>query len=595
MPKYFKITILVLLLAFLILPQLVSAAFIKCGRDCTTWSPDGTKCVTPGANPDGTCIPIEDAQPCTICHVFQLLQTLINGFTLALIIWAIFFTMFAGFMMLISSGIPEQISKAKKIMGYVVMGLFVGFGGWLFINTIMNTFVQPSALPWPWHEIKCAIPAGPRLEGKCGVGEGDAKDEKKYCICETPVYTVNKTDYPSLYDTLGTEIKGTALSNANSCTAECVRAKAGTYCFSRTLTALSSEANLYCASQNEMETKQARCVKIESSNNEVVACFPRVADCASAINPAETGAVKKNCITNCFVDGNPNCYCSSGEAASCMSASDINKYGLLLGAKEKSVGTFLNAYSCIINCDYSGGQCRLGANFPTMPKCESGAPGAGACQGVSCGGTDASVKFCGGLSTDCCTTNVNSWNTQIQAAASGQSICSGVDTIKLVKAIMSQESCGVITKDASDGKSAGLMQLTPETASLYKSQCGASGETIDFAWLKNSNNAQKQICMAIEYLKTLVSPCSCDVRQLAAGYNGGGAGRGACAESANCGSAAANDGGQCLACSGETFTRKWECLWEDNQHTICNIDRQVGSFAVTRQYVPKVKFCYGHF
>ena len=651
MPKYFKITILVLLLAFLIVPHLASAAFIKCGRECVKWSADHSKCVTPGVNPDGTCIPMEEAQPCSICHIFQLLQTLINGFTMALIIWAVFFVLFAGFMILISSGSPEQITKAKRMMGYVVMGLAVGFGGWLFINIIMNTFVQPSALPWPWHQIKCSIPAGPPAEGKCGVsGDGDGggeegnicrcelkdesvktqsyssaeickrdcgdwcttfqynkfcclkdasqtcqnasqKDEKKYCICETPLYTVSKTKYPNLYGTLGTEIKGTELSDASSCTAECTLSKAGTYCFSRTLTALSSEANLYCASQNGMEAKQAFCAKLESTNNEIVACFPNQGACAAAMNP-DVSEAKQNCITNCFVDGNPNCYCSSGEAASCMS--DINKYGLLLGSKEKSVGTFLNAFSCVVNCSSSGGHCRLGASFPTMPKCEGATSGAGACQGASCKSPDNAVKFCSGLSTGCCNSTVNSWNTQIQAAASGRSICSGIDTIKMVKAIMAQESCGIITQVSGAG-AAGLMQLLLGTASQFKTQCGASNETIDVAWLTNSDNAQKQICMAIEYLKTLVGSCSCDVRHLAAGYNGGGAALGACAESTNCGSAAAGDGGQCLACSGETFTRRWECLWDDNKHTKCNIDNPSGSFAETRQYAPKVQYCYNRF
>lgn len=223
----------------------------------------------------------------------------------------------------------------------------------------------------------------------------------------------------------------------------------------------------------------------------------------------------------------------------------------------------------------------------------SGGWGSGTCEGVTC--SDSNLNICGSTPTNCSTSVVNQWNSQIQAVINeGHTVCPAVDTVKMVKAIMSQESGGV-PRTASDGESAGLMQLKPETASNYKTQCGVPvSTTIDFAWLNNSANGQAQICMAIEYMKNrLVGQCGCDVRQLAAGYNGGE--QGACNESTNCGSAAAVQGGQCLACADEIFTRRWECLWDDNEHTTCNVDRPEGSLSVTRAYVPKVSYCYGQF
>ena len=223
----------------------------------------------------------------------------------------------------------------------------------------------------------------------------------------------------------------------------------------------------------------------------------------------------------------------------------------------------------------------------------SGGWGSGTCTGITC--SDSNLNICGSTPTNCSTSTVNQWSAQISAAigTAGQ-ICSGVDTVKLMKSIMTNESGGV-PRTASDGESAGLMQLKPETASNYKTQCGVSaGTIIDFDWLNNPANGQAQICMAIEYMKNrLVGQCGCDVRQLAAGYNGGDFG--ACAESTNCGLAAAAQGGQCLACADEIFTRRWECFWANNEHTICNVDRPEGSLAVTRAYVPKVNYCYGQF
>jgi len=114
------------------------------------------------------------------------------------------------------------------------------------------------------------------------------------------------------------------------------------------------------------------------------------------------------------------------------------------------------------------------------------------------------------------------------------------------------KSDGNINTTGYDGKSAGLVHLTVETANNFKSSCGVA-DTITLDWLKKPENAEKQICIAIERLKSLVSGCGCDVRQLAAGYNGG---EDACLQSANCGSAAKADGGECIVCQGESFTRK---------------------------------------
>ena len=250
----------------------------------------------------------------------------------------------------------------------------------------------------------------------------------------------------------------------------------------------------------------------------------------------------------------------------------------------------------IVTCQDLGYSSTTGCTTtpPTGQICCCRPRGTGNCTGSRCPNTG--LNICAANSTaNCCETDVSFYDTDVAAAANGNSICPNVDTAKLIKAIMSQESCGKIGLTSSDGVSAGLMQIKPETARSFQDACDASGKTITLEWLKKPENAQKQICMAIEYLKTLVSSCGCDVRHLAAGYNGGGAALGACAASTNCGPAAATDRGQCLMCSNETFTRRWECLWDDNKHTTCNYDNSGGSFKYTRAYVPKVLSCYNQF
>ncbi|MEK7125024.1 MAG: hypothetical protein AAB864_01355 [Patescibacteria group bacterium] len=220
-------------------------------------------------------------------------------------------------------------------------------------------------------------------------------------------------------------------------------------------------------------------------------------------------------------------------------------------------------------------------------------PAAGSCTGVACSGDTSSV--CGPVNPgDGCDVGViGGLASDISAGAGTRSVCSGVDTVKLLKAVMANETGGRFI-NSNDGKSAGPYQLTIDTANRFMSACGVTA-TIDFDWLNTRNTLSAQSCIAAEFLKTLVGPCGCDVRQLAAGYNGGGAQLGACETSTNCGPAAKAQGGECSMCAGQTGpTRRWECLWDDNEHKVCNKDR-AGNFSATRIYAPHVEFCYGVF
>lgn len=216
----------------------------------------------------------------------------------------------------------------------------------------------------------------------------------------------------------------------------------------------------------------------------------------------------------------------------------------------------------------------------------------GTCTGVSCGSDTLSCDPVdpGGA---CSAETVNLLDADIRKGAGGINICSSIDTVKLLKAIVANESGGDVTRDSSDGLSAGPFQLTVNTANSYKSICGVpSNVNIDFSWLKQKNTVSVQACIAATFIKnSLVGPCRCDSRQLAAGYNGGGKGLGACDVSTNCGPAAT--GGACTMCSGQTGpTKRWECLWDDNNHDVCNANRSAGSFAPTRKYAPRVEYCY---
>lgn len=220
--------------------------------------------------------------------------------------------------------------------------------------------------------------------------------------------------------------------------------------------------------------------------------------------------------------------------------------------------------------------------------------GGGSCSGTSClFNNSPDVLSCSAVDPGdgCNQSAIGVLSAAITAGASGQNICSGVDTVKLLKAIVSNESQGRIDIPSSDGLSAGPFQLTVATATQYKTQCGVTA-SIDFAWLRRADTVSAQACIAAKFIASFASVCGCNVRQLAAGYNGGGGG--ACNVSADCGTSAG--AGQCSACAGQSGpTRRWECLWEDTAHASCNSDRVAGTLAYTRRYAPKVEFCYNTF
>ncbi|MBI4158308.1 MAG: transglycosylase SLT domain-containing protein [Candidatus Yanofskybacteria bacterium] len=153
-----------------------------------------------------------------------------------------------------------------------------------------------------------------------------------------------------------------------------------------------------------------------------------------------------------------------------------------------------------------------------------------------------------------------------------------------LKAIMIKESA--CDAQADSGHAYGLMQFKPDTAIQYASRCGIQNprQTITPQWLKD--NPDLSVCLAAEFIKAISqSQCGSSIRGIAAGYNGGQAGNtSACAPSVDC-------AGE-TNCAGGPVQR-WECLYDDPQHTVCN-DSRPSNYDETRDYAIKVLYCYNN-
>lgn len=187
------------------------------------------------------------------------------------------------------------------------------------------------------------------------------------------------------------------------------------------------------------------------------------------------------------------------------------------------------------------------------------------------------LNLCQGASvTGCANASCSQYSAMIERQATG------VATANVLKAFMEVESsCNI---KAVSGTSYGLMQMTPPIPQMYASRCGVSASVVNRAWLTNSANAEKSICISAQWINAVAaSQCGSSVRNLYAGYNGGYSAKGACAPSISC-------AGE-KSCSNEPV-KKWECLYNDTAHKQCNGGNDIlKGYNQTRLGATKILYC----
>lgn len=105
----------------------------------------------------------ETTAPCTPCHFFNLADRAVDLFkNIALVILVIAF-LSGGVIWATSGGSPEKITQGRKIIVGSVIGIFIAFGGWLIIDTIVNTLGGGTGdLTWAWNQVgTCEAPITP--------------------------------------------------------------------------------------------------------------------------------------------------------------------------------------------------------------------------------------------------------------------------------------------------------------------------------------------------------------------------------------------------------------------------------------------------
>ena len=81
--------------------------------------------------------------PCSFCHVFIIFDRIIS-FVLGLLIPAISLIVIvgSGVLMILSTGNPEKVTKAKDTLLYAVLGLFLAYFSWAIISIFVSGFMD---------------------------------------------------------------------------------------------------------------------------------------------------------------------------------------------------------------------------------------------------------------------------------------------------------------------------------------------------------------------------------------------------------------------------------------------------------------------
>ncbi len=131
-----------------------------------------------------------------------------------------------------------------------------------------------------------------------------------------------------------------------------------------------------------------------------------------------------------------------------------------------------------------------------------------------------------------------------------------------------------VSPKTDSGYAYGIFQQQPDTAKDNVSGCGVSASQITPEWLKNEANVDKIICIQENLIKKLEAKCGQNVRNLGAGQHG----IKWCEKSDFC------DGDKSCV-SGNSYVMKWECPWNNKEHT--EYDR----LAPARESSKQMQYC----
>jgi len=97
-------------------------------------------------------------EPCQLCHLFVLLDTIVDFVLFKIILpLATLLLVLGGILFIFNAENPENVTKGKAILTSVVIGLIIIFAAWLIINSFVMLIgvSEWTGLREGWFQIEC--------------------------------------------------------------------------------------------------------------------------------------------------------------------------------------------------------------------------------------------------------------------------------------------------------------------------------------------------------------------------------------------------------------------------------------------------------
>ena len=107
---------------------------------------------------------------CAVCDIFVLIQNIINLLIFAAMSLGTLAALIIGIRFLIFGSNEKLIQQTKQQFNWLVWGIVIVLGSWLFLNTLFNFAASGSFKAW--NQIECRVPAGQAPGGSQGTGNG---------------------------------------------------------------------------------------------------------------------------------------------------------------------------------------------------------------------------------------------------------------------------------------------------------------------------------------------------------------------------------------------------------------------------------------
>lgn len=137
------------------------------------------------------------SRACTVCDVFVLIQNIINLLIFAAMSLGTLAALVIGIRFLIFSSSPKLIEETKRQFGWLVWGIVIVLGSWMFINTAIN-FVGRGSFQF-WNTVSCQVSG-------IGVSRSVTESESSGSLPVSSSWGV--LDSPGYADGIGTNTEG---------------------------------------------------------------------------------------------------------------------------------------------------------------------------------------------------------------------------------------------------------------------------------------------------------------------------------------------------------------------------------------------------